>query len=277
MTRGEKAIRNEKMREYKAQGHTMQEVADKFGMTKHSAQMICKGIAPQKPVVVPVNKGIIKNDSEVSKFISERMPEFEYVGNYTGCDGRADIKCVNCGTIINRSMISIRKRHCSCPVCVKNNLERNRQIKCHQRAVNDQIKKAERFSRTQLIEMRACVECGSLFIPINKNNIRCSPECINKANNRSADARLNRSNIIDKDITLTRLFNRDAGQCWLCGGRCDYSDKEIRDNGVTVVGYNYPSIDHVIPLAEGGLHSWDNVRLAHWRCNSLKRDKIITT
>lgn len=275
MTRAEKHKRWEDMRAYKAQGHTMQEVADKFGMAKHSAQQICKGIAPQKPVITPANKGVLKDDDNVALFISERMPEFEYVGNYTGCDGRADIKCINCGTVINRSMISIRKRHCSCPVCVKNTLERNKQKKRQQQTINEQIKKAERFSRTQLIGMRVCVECGALFIPINKNNIRCSPECIRKANNRSSDARLNQNNIVDKDITLTRLFNRDNGQCWLCGKRCDYSDKEVRDGGTVVVGYNYPSIDHVIPLAEGGLHSWGNVRLAHWRCNSLKRDKII--
>ena len=45
--------------------------------------------------------------------------------------------------------------------------------------------------------------------------------------------------------------------------------------GVTIVGKQYPSIDHVIPLAKGGLHAWSNVKLAHKGCNEQKGDRII--
>ena len=34
------------------------------------------------------------------------------------------------------------------------------------------------------------------------------------------------------------------------------------------------SKDHIIPLAKGGEHSWDNIQLAHRICNSLKADKV---
>jgi 5-methylcytosine-specific restriction endonuclease McrA len=37
-----------------------------------------------------------------------------------------------------------------------------------------------------------------------------------------------------------------------------------------------PTVDHIIPLAKGGTHTWDNVQLAHWSCNSDKRDIIVT-
>lgn len=42
-----------------------------------------------------------------------------------------------------------------------------------------------------------------------------------------------------------------------------------------IVGYDYPSIDHVIPISKGGTHTWDNVRLAHHHCNSIKKDSIV--
>ena len=38
---------HEEMRKYKAEGHSMQEVADKFGVSQNTAQNVCKGICPQ--------------------------------------------------------------------------------------------------------------------------------------------------------------------------------------------------------------------------------------
>ena len=52
MTREEKAIRNEQMREYKAEGHSLPEVAERFGVSETTASNVCKGIAPQKRPVV---------------------------------------------------------------------------------------------------------------------------------------------------------------------------------------------------------------------------------
>ena len=52
MTHKERESRRNEMKAYKAEGHTMQEVADRFGVSKGYAQQICKGIAPQKSIVV---------------------------------------------------------------------------------------------------------------------------------------------------------------------------------------------------------------------------------
>ena len=78
--------------------------------------------------------------------------------------------------------------------------------------------------------------------------------------------------MIDKDITLEALYRRDSGVCYLCGGKCDWSDKDIERN---CVGRMYPSIDHIIPVSRGGFHSWDNVRLAHFGCNVDKSDEVL--
>lgn len=91
------------------------------------------------------------------------------------------------------------------------------------------------------------------------------------------DHRIKNAGRIDGDITLRGLFEREKGVCYLCGQKCDYADFEERvsKNGYhyILVGGEYPSIDHVVPLSKGGTHTWDNVHLAHKRCNMAKGNK----
>ena len=102
-----------------------------------------------------------------------------------------------------------------------------------------------------------------------------------QAHKLSRDERIQNSNEKDMDINLIDLFNRDNGVCWLCGEKCNYQDKELKisKNGRRYIatGPNYPSIDHVVPLSKGGLHTWENVRLAHKKCNIKKSNKILLT
>lgn len=81
-------------------------------------------------------------------------------------------------------------------------------------------------------------------------------------------------NVVDKGITLKKLFKRDDGICHICGGKCDYEDYWYTKNDIFVAGDNYPVIDHVIPVKKGGVHSWENVRLAHKLCNTKKSDEL---
>ena len=107
----------------------------------------------------------------------------------------------------------------------------------------------------------------------------CSEECRRKRRNRLAsirsDKRINESNLVDADITLERLYERDKGICHLCGTECNYNDNIITSEGHFIAGETYPSIDHVIPISKGGKHSWENVKLAHHKCNTNKRDNDI--
>lgn len=115
-----------------------------------------------------------------------------------------------------------------------------------------------------------CSCCGAYFVKKSKTQKYCSVECANRADNSKKDHRLD-GKIIDDDITLERLMIRDNCTCALCGGLIDTTDYIIKD-GVFIAGNMYPSIDHVLPIAKGGLHSWDNVQLAHRICNSIKSD-----
>lgn len=261
--------RAEQMRQYKADGHTSKEVAQKYGVSECYARQICKGIAPQGQD--PINEDV------VSLRIKEKSNGLlEYLSGYTNKEKPVRLRCSICGGEFERSYHSIiANGGATCPHCVKAESEKNKQVKALSKTIQEQKKKAERFSRSQLISMRTCVECGELFIPKSKSNIRCSSACIRKGLNRSADARLNENNVVDKDITLTKLYKRDNGICYLCGRKCNWNDYLTRSNGVVIAGDEYPSIEHVVPLSKGGLHCWDNVMLACRGCNTKKNAKIL--
>ena len=62
------------------------------------------------------------------------------------------------------------------------------------------------------------------------------------------------------------IAKRDNYVCHLCGELVDMSLPRRSHYGAT--------LDHVIPIAKGGLDSEDNVKLAHWICNVRKSDKL---
>ena len=121
--------------------------------------------------------------------------------------------------------------------------------------------------RKIVYDLRECAECGEYFLVDRVMNDKyCSDECRKTANNRRADKRIPKAQRIDR-ISLKRLYKRDSGICYLCGGLCDWNSKNVSKKGNEYPGDLYPTIEHVVPICDGGLDSWDNVRLAHWKCN----------
>lgn len=131
-------------------------------------------------------------------------------------------------------------------------------IKAEQKRIEEERKEAERI--------KTCVECGKVFHAITANNIYCSKVCRNRVENRKKDKRLNKCKIKDYSINLIDVYKKDNGICQGCHQLLTFGDDRNDDM--------YPSIDHIIPVAKGGNHSWDNVQLMCRRCNYLKKDKI---
>lgn len=117
-----------------------------------------------------------------------------------------------------------------------------------------------------------CVVCGKEFKTLNQMQRTCSTQCSKKLKYARKHHRIKKEQMVDKDITLEALYRRDSGVCYLCGEVCDWNDY---DKDTNRVGDNYPSIDHIIPIARGGLHSWTNIRLAHFKCNVAKSDTLL--
>ena len=224
-----------------------------------------------------------KDEEERHKqVVADRCEGFVYVGNYTGSNGVADIQCTTCGTVITRSWVAIRHSphpKLNCPVCESIKAEQKKQERQVLREERKRRKKAEAFKRikpykgTQVI-IKACEECGTLFTTTRELKIYCSTICQHRVANRmSKDKRLSRigRRLVDKDISLQRLYEKENGVCYLCGRSCNWNYYTFKD-GTFIAGNDYPSVDHITPLSNGGSHSWDNVRLAHRLCNSRKRN-----
>lgn len=137
---------------------------------------------------------------------------------------------------------------------------------------------------------KVCVECGKEFEPLNKgiDKNTCSVSCESKkirklrreyyanqmASNpgfvlrvRSAEykRKSRKRNAFVEDVDRDFVMKRDKWICHLCGEKIPASAKW--PSGL------FGTLDHVIPLAAGGLHSYANVKAAHLSCNCSKRDR----
>ena len=135
------------------------------------------------------------------------------------------------------------------------------------------LKKEKIKLKNAQMEFRFCNKCGKVFYPIRVNQKFCSKTC-EKITNRSINEikkKRIRKYIDDKtdNISLWAVYEKYHGLCYLCGERCDPEDYEWKNGHKNVHG-NYPSREHVIPISKGGSHTWENVRLAHIKCNSSK-------
>jgi len=266
--------------------------AEKFG-TRYGIRSQNKGVA------------ILANTETISRYCEECG--FAYVGGYSGAESRIKLRCLTCGTETERSMISVRHRNVLCSVCKASESalmkEINEALDAEDARKKQDVKDAARIMRKYrerehenrqdyyervfippawLGETYTCKCCSREYRPIetgyNSKNY-CSERCQKRLYDRKQDVKRDhrkRWRKHDKGITLDALYARDHGICYLCGGTCDYSDMSIND-GVFIAGNNYPSIDHVQPLAKGGTHTWDNVKLAHRICNSIKSDREVAT
>ena len=268
------------MREYKAQGHTIAETNQHFGVT--NAAEICKGIAPQKADYAKASKTLKEYNERERNNRIERLKEklddaFEYVGGYDGSDGYVTIRCKQCGTEFERSAQAIRKRQVkNCPCCRQRDAERREREKEERRIMREaqeEIRRHERerkeLERVESIRQVDCVVCGKRFETRKPNKLCCSQECSRKYANRYHDKRIAKEKRVDFGINALSLFKRDNGVCWICGGKCDLNDYTTR-NGAFIAGDWYPSVDHIIAICDGGEDSWENVKLAHRICNTRR-------
>lgn len=221
----------------------------------------------------------------LKSFNTKYGDRYLYIGGYTHSDDDVIIECKKCHRRMNMGVQSIRKKrplHCQCEI--------------EQRIYEREIKKALIYTLVKIqkekhreeqnrieYELRqkdlisVCKECGKVFKGDRIGMKYCSDICSNRMNNRNKEkARMHKiiaNGEIDKDITLSKLIKKDNNICHICGEKCDRKDYTKAEEGHFIVGKSYPSIDHVLPISKGGTHTWDNIKLAHHYCNTIKNNK----
>lgn len=132
------------------------------------------------------------------------------------------------------------------------------------------------FKRQKAIGLRGstCVECASCFIGTRVGVILCSKACAKRRIRRTQIANGNRAaqrkagKLRLKGVTVETVnplvvLDRDRWTCQLCGVR---TPKKLRGS----FDDRAPEVDHIIPIAQGGEHSYRNTHCACRRCNLAK-------
>ncbi|QWY81870.1 HNH endonuclease [Microbacterium phage Honk] len=118
-----------------------------------------------------------------------------------------------------------------------------------------------------------CVACGELFVgPGWGNGGRfCGDYCQKRDHRDRRRAKVRDAYVAP--VTWRMLYRVDP-TCYLCHELTDPDDfRRVEGSDgrtATVVGPRFPTVDHVLALANGGEHSPANARLACLACNSRK-------
>jgi 5-methylcytosine-specific restriction endonuclease McrA len=106
-----------------------------------------------------------------------------------------------------------------------------------------------------------CAWCSAMMV-VRHGRRFCSRECAKRAT--TARKHLRRRGLRRKQdtIPLGEIYLREKGRCGLCHQRVPVRLKPPHPRSAT--------LDHIVPLHEGGKHVRENVQLAHYGCNSRK-------
>lgn len=111
-----------------------------------------------------------------------------------------------------------------------------------------------------------CASCGCLFVRRSYTAAvtYCSQSC--RRREKATFRRALQHDLNAGRVSRVAIHQRDDWTCHICGDPVD-RDAVVPDLAA-------PVLDHVTPLARGGSHHEDNLRTAHFYCNSVKRDLV---
>ena len=257
----------EKIKQQRESGIKWEDIALEYGCNKeYLRKHMAKYIKPLDTLDL--------REKDFIETLSKTMPTFTYIGGYDNAKGNVLVKCNKCGYNMYRSVdrLTRKNKNIVCKNCEnlktkeKNNmkyqinkmiLEQKRYIQQKRKEKQLQLHKIETMFNKNTLYINNCIKCGKEYIEHSKSKYcaKCRKTLRHKHSGKS----------------LEKLYQRDNGICHICNELCDWNDKKI-DKGTIIVGNNYPSIDHIIPLSKGGTDDWNNLGLAHMRCNTIKRD-----
>lgn len=121
---------------------------------------------------------------------------------------------------------------------------------------------------------RTCANCGKWFTPDHGAQLYHSSQCAERAYKNDENAKKRQKEYMQRrkqwsrkppggeKVYRARIFDRDNWTCQLCGKKVN---KRLHwPNPMSA------TLDHIVPLANGGQHIPENCQLAHFMCNSTR-------
>ena len=154
---------------------------------------------------------------------------------------------------------------------------KNARLRCKDCSYKRNLAKANAYQKQRYAAIYAarptiakhCQHCGKVFKPrLHQERIYCSARCVKQSHRRNSRhkhkvQRRERLKIGKVEtVRLGILLHRDNYTCQIC-------HKPVQSNK-KVPHPKAPTIDHIIPLVDGGTHEYRNVQLAHFYCNSIR-------
>lgn len=268
------------------EGETYTAIGKRYGLCKQTVRRFCRINGFERTVEMKQKDNAHPQEiGEVIRKVCESSNNVEYVSGYENSRSRMTVRCKTCGHEFGASYVVIVYLKKMCPACkVKSQTEANeaKALAEAKRIAERERREAERArakataeaeaERKRIAKIHPCPVCGETTSRPTYCSDRCSKRAMSKRKEIKRRAKI-KSALVDHDITIEGLYRRDGGRCHICGLQCNWEDYTVRD-GTVIAGDWYPSIDHVIPLAKGGEHSWKNIRIAHRRCNTWKSDRV---
>lgn len=150
---------------------------------------------------------------------------------------------------------------------------------CRQQYALRRIKQSE-----QTYAPRPCSVCSVLFVPRTPRAKVCSDECKKERKRQIIKAarakrrklygnkyrnRARHFGVEYEPVNVKAVFERDNWRCQICGSK---TPAKLRGSG----SERAPELDHRIPMALGGPHTYENVQCACRKCNHSKNAKHVS-
>lgn len=160
-----------------------------------------------------------------------------------------------------------------CPACTKA-AERKRARDAHA-AMGRAVAEARHRAAGRV---GTCVGCGLQYCPLYGGpSVRnraakwscedCRAETARRCKGVARAKRKARMRgVTAESVSPTRVFERDGWRCRLCGISTPRAKR-----GTTA--HDAPELDHIVPLARGGPHTYANTQCACRECNGFKSDR----
>ena len=164
-----------------------------------------------------------------------------------------------------------------CPVCKETFIKRHSVKYCSDECRKEKTRQEYRKNASVIClkrreayepkekEKHICGMCGAIFASAYRMELYCSEKCrkLAKVGRKDARNKARKNGVYYEYVNPLKVFKRDGWRCQLCG-------KKLKPKYRGTIRDDAPELDHIIPWAQGGEHSYKNTQCACRKCNIEK-------